>query len=60
MKNDIAFLIAGSLHLYKHQSTRNLNMPLRFLEYITSEYHRIIDENKQSLYAKKLINLPFP
>ena len=35
-------------------------MPLRFLEYITSEYQRIIDENKQSLYAKKLINLPFP
>ena len=60
VKNDIAFLIADSLHLYEHQSTRNPNMPLRFLQYITSEYQRIIDANKRRLYAKKLIELPFP
>ena len=28
VKNDIAFLIADSLHLYEHQSTRNPNMPV--------------------------------
>ena len=60
VKNDIAFLIADSLHLYEHQSTRNPNMPLRFLQYITSEYQRIVEANKKSLYWGTLIELPFP
>ena len=60
VKNDIAFLLYDEIHLYEHQSTRNPNMPLRFLQYITSEYQRIIDANKKNLYAKTLIELPFP
>jgi len=33
MKNDISFLIDGSMNLYEHQSTKNANMPLRGLLY---------------------------
>lgn len=35
MKNDLSFLIDGRLSLYEHQSTYNLNLPLRFLFYIS-------------------------
>ena len=38
VKNDIAFLVGTDIHMYEHQSTINPNMPLRFLEYIASEY----------------------
>ncbi|NSI66716.1 hypothetical protein G4981_15965, partial [[Ruminococcus] gnavus] len=34
MKNDISFLIGGTLNLYEHQSTYNPNMPLRGLIYL--------------------------
>lgn len=60
VKNDIAFLIADSLHLYEHQSTRNPNMPLRFLQYIASAYQRLIDADKRNLYSRTLIKLPAP
>lgn len=42
MVNDLAFVIAGVLNLYEHQSTYNPNMPLRFLLYIAEEYDRFI------------------
>ena len=35
MKNDVSFLIDGRLSLYEHQSTKNPNLPLRFLLYIS-------------------------
>ena len=36
MKNDLAFLVDFQLHLYEHQSTKNPNMPLRNLIYVTA------------------------
>ena len=29
MKNDVSFLVAKTLNMYEHQSTKNPNMPLR-------------------------------
>ena len=58
VKNDIAFLVGTDIHLWEHQSTVNPNMPLRFLEYITSEYQRLTD--KRSIYSRKLVKLPTP
>ena len=58
VKNDIAFLIGTDIHMYEHQSTINPNMPLRFLEYITSEYQRLTD--KRNIYSRKLVKLPTP
>ena len=34
MQNDISFLIMNEVNLYEHQSTYNLNMPLRDLFYV--------------------------
>ena len=34
MKNDISFLIGGTMNLYEHQSTYNPNMPIRGLMYM--------------------------
>ena len=57
--NDIAMLIDNKIViLVEHQSTVNENMPLRFLEYITRIYEKIIKTKNK--FGRKLINLPFP
>lgn len=58
MVNDLAFVIAGALNLYEHQSTYNPNMPLRFLLYIAEEYDKLIHQQDVDLYGGKLIMLP--
>ncbi|MCM1048052.1 MAG: hypothetical protein NC433_06480 [Clostridiales bacterium] len=60
MKNDLAFIVAGTLNLYEHQSTLNPNMPVRFLIYLAGEYQKLVEEAKESLYGTKLITLPTP
>ncbi|MCM1044708.1 MAG: hypothetical protein NC417_04295 [Candidatus Gastranaerophilales bacterium] len=60
MKNDLAFVVAGTLNLYEHQSTWNPNMPVRFLIYLAEEYQMLAEEAKESLYGTKLIQLPTP
>ena len=60
VKNDIAFLVGTDIHLWEHQSTINPNMPLRFLEYIATEYQQLIKTNKKNLYSRTLIKLPCP
>lgn len=60
MVNDLAFVIAGVLNLYEHQSTYNPNMPLRFLLYIAEEYDEIIRRQDANIYGSKLVMLPAP
>lgn len=60
MKNDLAFMIGGTLNLYEHQSTINPNMPLRFLIYLAQEYQIIVNKAEKSLYGSKQILLPSP
>lgn len=60
MKNDLAFILAGVLNLYEHQSTVNPNLPVRFLIYLAQEYQGIIEKAKESLYGSKQIKLPTP
>lgn len=60
MKNDLAFVLAGMLDLYEHQSTDNPNMPLRFLIYLAQEYQNPVEQAKGSLYGTKRIMLPAP
>ena len=57
MKNDVAFVFDAQLMLYEHQSTRNLNMPLRDLFYISAEYQKLVPTEK--LYSKQ-VSLPTP
>ena len=60
MKNDLAFVIAGTLNLYEHQSTYNPNMPVRFLIYLAEEYQKLVEQAEESLYGTKQISLPTP
>ncbi len=60
MKNDLAFVIAGTLNLYEHQSTYNPNMPVHFLIYLAEEYQELIEQAEESLYGAKQISLPTP
>ncbi len=58
MQNDISFLIMNEMNLYEHQSTYNLNMPLRDLFYVAELLQVYVKD--QSLYSSKLIKLPTP
>lgn len=60
MKNDLAFVLAGTLNLYEHQSTYNPNMPVRFLVYLAEEYQKLIECAETSLYGTRQIKLPTP
>lgn len=60
MKNDLAYLLAGTLSMYEHQSTWNPNMPVRFLLYLAQEYQTVIEQAEESLYGTKQIVLPTP
>ena len=58
MKNDLAFIMDSYLNLYEHQSTKNPNMPLRDMFYISLEYQAYV--NNKSLYSSTLQKLPTP
>ncbi len=60
MKNDISFLISGTLNLYEHQSTYNPNMPVRGLMYFAKLYEKYIAENNIDIYTSTQKELPFP
>ena len=60
MKNDISFLISGTLNLYEHQSTYNPNMPVRGLMYFSNLYEKYIAENDIDIYTCTRKELPFP
>ncbi len=57
-KNDVAFVIDLSLCLYEHQSTVNPNMPLRFLQYASDEFNKLIPVER--IYGSKQLRLPTP
>ena len=57
-KNDVSFVFDYELMIYEHQSTMNLNMPLRDLFYVSDTLQkRTYDRN---LYGSKLIRIPAP
>ena len=58
MKNDVSFLIDGRLSLYEHQSTKNPNLPLRFLLYISHLYSRLTV--KANLYGETIVRILAP
>lgn len=58
MKNDISFVIGGSLALYEHQSTWNGNIPLRNLIYISNLYSGMTAQN--NIYGSATLALPRP
>ena len=59
-KNDVSFIVRGTLNLYEHQSTLNPNMPIRGLIYFGKQYESYINKINLNIYGKKLLSLPFP
>ncbi|MBR5516938.1 MAG: Rpn family recombination-promoting nuclease/putative transposase [Firmicutes bacterium] len=58
-KNDLGFSIAEKfVVLTEHQSTINGNMPLRFLNYVTHTYNKMIDN--EELFKRKAIPILTP
>ena len=58
MRNDLAYVFHDELFLYEQQSSKNRNMPLRCLFYVSDSYSRMVrDEN---LYGSRRIPLPAP
>ena len=60
MKNDVAYLISGNIALYEHQSSVNLNMPIRGFMYLGELYSKILKKEGKKLYGRKLIKIPTP
>lgn len=60
MKNDLAYILSGTLNLYEHQSTYSPNLPVRFLIYLAQEYQMVIEKAERSLYGTGQITLPTP
>ena len=59
LKNDISFKVDDRfIVLFEHQSTINPNMPARMLLYSAMLYRKML--SKESIYSKKLIQLPAP
>lgn len=44
-KNDVSFIVRGTLNLYEHQSILNPNMPLRGLIYFGKQYESYIKQH---------------
>ena len=60
MKNDLAYILSGTLSMYEHQSTYSPNLPVRFLIYLAQEYQTVIEKAEKSLYGTGQITLPTP
>ena len=58
MKNDVSFLLHDQLMLYEHQSTKNPNIPLRNLFYVSDIYSKLTKD--KNLFGTKLIRIPQP
>ena len=56
--NDVSYVLGGVFSLYEHQSTDNLNMPLRSFFYIAQSYEKMVDEKK--LLSRSRVIIPTP
>lgn len=58
MKNDVSYLLYDQLTLYEHQSTKNPNMPLRNLLYVSGIYSDLT--KGENLYGSTLVKIARP
>ena len=60
MKNDVSFLLGGTMNLYEHQSSYNPNMPVRGLMYFARLYQNYIDDSEINVFSSVIKHLPRP
>lgn len=59
-RNDVSFLVGDEMVLLEHQSTWNLNMPLRGLLYLSRLYAKLVEQRGLDIYGKSRLALPAP
>ena len=57
-KNDASFLLCMSLYMFEQQSSKNLNMPLRFLHYVSDVFRELFSNSM--LHRRSMIKIPVP
>ena len=57
-KNDASFLLTMNLYMFEQQSSKNPNMPLRFLNYLSDVYRNMYSNDM--LHRRSMIKLPVP
>ena len=57
-KNDASFVLNMSLYMFEQQSSRNDNMPLRFLHYLSDVYREMFSNDL--LHRRTMIKIPVP
>lgn len=58
LHNDISFVIVNQIHLYEHQSTLPVNLPLRDLLYIADILQKSIVD--KTIYSRRRLMIPNP
>ena len=58
MKNDISFIFDFELNIYEHQSTKNCNIPLRNLFYVSHLLEKTV--KGEALYSSRPVSIPTP
>ena len=57
-KNDASFLLCMSLYMFEQQSSKNPNMPLRFLHYVSDVFRELFSNSM--LHRRSMIKMPVP
>lgn len=57
-KNDASFVFSYELYMFEQQSTINLNMPLRYLHYVSEIYREMYPNN--FLHKRSMLKIPTP
>ncbi len=57
-KNDASFVFGQDLYMFEQQSSRNPNMPLRFLHYLSDVYKQMY--NNSDLHRSTMLKIPVP
>ena len=57
-KNDASFLLSMNLYMFEQQSSRNLNMPLRFLHYVSDVFRELFSND--ILHRRSMLKIPVP
>ena len=57
-KNDASFVFGQDLYMFEQQSSRNPNMPLRFLHYLSDVYRKMY--NNSDLHRSTMLKIPVP
>ena len=58
LHNDISFVIVNQIHLYEHQSTLPVNLPLRDLLYMADILQKTIMD--KTIYSRRRLMIPNP